>query len=622
VLSLDRLSADELAELARRSPEGRRLPPEHVEQLIERSDGVPLYLEELLRNAVLANARTRTESTIPSALRDLLLARFAAPGVDLQLAQVLATIGHEASFPLVAAVAGLHATQLDLQLAALVDAGIVTVVPGEPVAYRFRHQLLAELAYDTQLQGARRAGHGAVADALLQGPADIPPVAPTVLAHHLEEAGRPAEAVRFLTAAAEAAHGLGANAEVTDLLTRAMGLLEAVEGDERARLEFEVRLVRATNAASIMGFAAPQAVEDFTACQELVASQVGSEGYLDDEDAVGGHERMWSATALWANLLLQGNLDAADKVNRDLVAQLRPGGSLRPYFETGPSYIDFFSGDYQAALSGLEAAERLLPDAPLPVRLTVPSDPRITNKAHLAYVLGVRCRFDEAREVSSRGLAVAEHVDFPVGPFSLCYLLSMRASLEVMAEDLEAVSEWTDQLLVLADRHGFTFWTIVAGFYDAYRDLRAGVAGADQRSSAALMMLQGVGVHVWLPYFHASLAAAHLRAGEVGPATDHIRTGRSIAEATGAHYWSPELTRLEGAAELARGETDAGLALVRGAVDRSVAQGAVLHELWARTTLVEATGDVGDRAAMAALVDQVASGTPRPWLDAAHAALA
>jgi hypothetical protein len=351
-----------------------------------------------------------------------------------------------------------------------------------------------------------------------------------------------------------------------------------------------------------------------------VASQVGSGGYLDDADAVGGQEYMWSATALWANLLLQARISDADAVNRNLTAQLDPGGDLRRYFETGPAYISFFEGDYGAALEGLESAERLMPDAPMPVRLTTPSDPRATNRAHLAYVLGVRCRFPESRALLAAGQAFAETLPFPMGPFSVCYVRSMRASIEVMAGDLVAAGEHIDALLALADRHGFTFWTVVGGFYDAFRALRRGEDGADQRCAMALMLLQGVGVHVWLPYFHCSVGAALLVAGEPGGVAAQVAAGRAIADAHGAHYWSPELARVEGAALLALGDP-AGEAKVREAVDRAVAQGATLHELWARTTLVEHTGDEVDRAGLAALVDRVADGAPPADVAAARAAL-
>ena len=621
VLSLERLSADHLGDLARRSPEGRRLDDDHLEQLIERSDGIPLYLEELLRNAALANGGVRADSAIPAGLRDLLLARFAAPGVDLGLAQVLATIGPEASLPLVATVSGVESSLLDLHLSALVDAGIVEVVPGDPPAYRFRHHLLAELAYETQLQTARRRSHGVVADAFLAGPSDIPMAAPTVLAHHLEEAGRPAEAIRFLASAAEAAHALGANTEVGELLARAMGLLEVVGADERPMLEFDVRLIRATNASTILGFAAPQAIEDFAVCRELVAGQVGAGGYLDDEGVAYGQEVLWAATGLWATFLLQGRIQDADEVNRNLVAQLNPAGGLHDYFQIGRCYVDFFEGDYRAATAGLEASTVLAPGALMPERLTVPSDPRATAMAHLSFCLGVQCRFDEARVRCDEAVAYARTIAFPVGPFSLCYVLSMRCSLEVMAGDIDASRVYAAELAEVADRHGYTFWTLLAGYYDAYLDLCKGAEGAMERCEMSLLLLQSVGVHIWAPYFRAAVTAAHLRAGATAAAFASLTAATEVAEQTGAHYWSAEIARQDGEVRLASGD-DSGIDRLRDAVALAQAQGATLHELTARTSLARATGDAKDLGELATLLEGAAAGAPEPVAAAARAALA
>jgi hypothetical protein len=617
VIALDRLSPDELSELARRSPEGRQLEPEHLEQLIQRSDGIPLYLEELLRNADLAQAGARTESHIPAALRDLLLARFAAPGVDLRTAQLLATIGYEAPLPLVAAAASLDPALLDQQLGALVDASILEVVPGDPVSYRFRHHLLAELAYDTQLQAARRQCHGAVAEAIQSGRGDIPAVAPAVLAHHLEEAGRTAEAIRGLARAAEDAHALGANAEVAELLARAMALLDAVEPGERPMLEFEVRLIRGTNIASILGFAAPAAVEDFQACRDLVAAQVGTGVWLDE--AEHGQEVLWAASALWANFLLQGRIDDAHTVNRTIVAQLRPDGVLYPYFDAGICYVQFFQGDYLSALPGLEVS-CTQSDEGLIGKLTVPSDPRATAWAHRAFTLALLGRLPEARATSDHGLAFARSLTFPLGPFSTCYLLSMRVSLEALASDQAAARAAVRELTELADRHGYTFWTIIAGYYEAYLDLREGIEGAHDRCQMSLMLMQTLGVQVWAPYFDSAVAAELLVQGHLDEARAHVANGAAVADATGAHYWSAEVARMEGVLLLESGDP-AGVQRLRDAAALAGEQGAVLLELRARTALANATGDGADRAALAALVDRVRSGAPPHDIAVAEVAL-
>jgi hypothetical protein len=256
----------------------------------------------------------------------------------------------------------------------------------------------------------------------------------------------------------------------------------------------------------------------------------------------------------------------------------------------------------------------------MPARLTVPSDPRLTNRAHLAFVLAVQCRCDDARASSDAGIEAAARVEFPVGPFTLCYLLAMRVFLELVAGDVDAASEWTDELLAVADRHGFTFWAVLGGFYDSLRALRAGDPGAGELCAMSLTLMQSVGVEVWLPYFHASVAELHVASGNLQAAAEHVALGAGIASSTGAHYRTPELTRLDGAIRLAQGDAD-GEATVRAAVDDAVARRATVHELWARTTLVAHTGDAGDRDALAALLATLGPGAPPADVAAAEALL-
>jgi hypothetical protein len=155
-VAVDRLAPEDVGDLARRLPEGRRLSEADLERAIDRSDGIPLFLEELVRSSGVASGGGTATAAIPPALRDLLLARFAAPGVDLRVAQRLATIGTEASLPLIATSTADLGLDLDEQLGALVDGGIVQLLPGDPRTYRFHHHLLADLAYDTQLSAEAR----------------------------------------------------------------------------------------------------------------------------------------------------------------------------------------------------------------------------------------------------------------------------------------------------------------------------------------------------------------------------------------------------------------------------------------------------------------------------------
>ena len=601
-IGLERLSLDELRELARRLPEGRALTPGHLDQVVERSDGVPLFLEELLRSSAVAAGEGDRPSSIPPALRDLLLARFAVPGADLRLAQAIATIGIEARRAVISAASGLRAADLDHQLAALVGAGVL-LQGVDPDLFRFRHHLLADIAYDTQLLAARQQTHDRVAEVLLlDGTEDA-----AVVAHHLEMAGRHVEAVHALGSAADAAQSLGAFDEAGELLERSMALLERIPADERAEAELGIRLRRGMIVASRLGYAAPQAADDFRTASSLLAS-VKRDGYLDEVGGWGdgsgsAGEQAWSNTGLWATFMLQGQLDEADEVSAAMMRQLRPDGLMFEYLDASRGFVAAFRGDYQGAERDLVRSFAVLQRMTLPPSLPLPSDPAPIALAHLSLVESVRGRFDEAWAHSDQALALAAEMPFPRGPFSLCYVAGMRAALELQIGDPATALRFAATQASVAERHGYAFWSMVSAFLSAAIDVRDQVAGSDERATSLLAMLRAMGVLVWLPAWHQELGAVLLEQGDVEAARRHLDEAMEVADATGAHFATAEISRLQGEARLHDGDELDGLRLLREAVRIGVEQGATLYEVRARTSLCARTGDPADHEALLSVLE-------------------
>lgn len=625
LVPIERLSQAELNSLAQRLPEGRRLGRAELDQAIERSDGIPFFLEELLRGSVLAQVAPggRTGSNIPAALRDLLLARFAAPGVDLRVAQQVATIGGEATAPVLAACLSCALADVGPLLQPMVDAGILLHVEGEPPSYRFRHHLLGDLAYDTQLRPARERAHSAVADALRSGASVGVAASPAVVARHLERAGRPADAVEALLEAADEAFELGANEEANGLLGRGLDLLGSVPVDQRTDLEFEVRLLRGTIVSSTLGFSAAQAVLDFEACQALVEG-VGSEGYLDDLDekeARREYDLVSSSTGLWANMLLQGRIDDAERINQMIVARFRPDGPGAAFVDSaGRSLIQFFRGEYADSLPVLERFLSFSRDFDLPGRSPMPNDGRTSTLSHLSFVLSVQGRLEEARRRSDEGLAMAESFSFPIGPFTACYVLGMRAAVELAHGYTDEANRAAALQAELADRHGFTFWSVVSGLYKATVDFAAGDEEAAERATTIVAMLRAMGMLVWVPSFLGAISAVHLRRGDAALAEPLLRDAAEVAQQTGAHYWSAEITRQRGEVALAAGDPN-GVGLLREAIALAEQQGAAVHELWARTSLCIHATEIGDREGLERLLAAIPLPADAPDRIAAEAVL-
>jgi hypothetical protein len=430
--------------------------------------------------------------------------------------------------------------------------------------------------------------------------------------------------VEALLEAADDAFELGANEEATGLLDHGLELLAAVPPDQRTDLEFELRLLRGTITSSTLGFSAPQAVVDFEACQALVEG-VGSEGYLDDLDekeARREYDLVSSSTGLWANMLLQGRIDDAERINQTIVARFRPGGESAAFVDSaGRSLTLFFRGEYGNALPVLERFLSLSGAFELPGRSPMPNDGRTGGLSHLSFVLSVQGKLEEARRRSDEGLDMAESFPFPIGPFTSCYVLGMRAAVELAHGYTEEANRAASIQAELAERHGFTFWSVVSGLYQATADFAAGDEAAAERATMIVSMLRAMGMLVWVPSFLGAISAVHLRNGDADRAAPLLSDAAEVAQQTGAHYWSAEITRQRGEVALATGDP-AGTDLLREAVDLAVSQGAALHELWARTSLCRHLLDPSDREGLERLLATIPLPHDAPDRLAAQAVLA
>jgi class 3 adenylate cyclase len=603
LVDLARLSTDELRELARRLPDGRRLDPEQLDEVALRSDGIPLFLEELLRTRGLASREPHSDGTIPAALRDLLLARFAVPGADLRVAQVIATIGPGASRAVIERCVDVPSAELDGQLAALVEAHVLITDPDDQDLYRFRHHLLADLAYDTQLHEVRRRVHGRVADVLLDDAASDQ----AVIAHHLERADRFVEAVTALTQAAEDAQALGALDEAGELLDRAIELLDHVPTEGRADIEFTPRLLRGMNITARLGHGADAAVRDFAAAAALVPS-LGTSSYLDDDAADDGSgsgwEQLWSVYGLWASFLIQGKLDECDDLTSDTLTRVRPDGRLHAAFAPSQGFVSFFRGDVTGARRDLATYVRAIEPLELPASLPIPNHPLPIALCHQSYAEALAGELDAARRTSDRALAVAEAMPFPRGPFSLAYALAIRAAIEFLSSDIPTALHYSAQQADVAKRHGYTMWILIAELQTAMVEDAVGVEGAADRAMQIMADLRSMGAVVWSPMWHASLGQVKLLRADLEAAVAQVDAAERHAETTGAHFWSAEIRRLRGLIALAEDPSSPlGLELCREAAQLAERQGARAFELRARQVLCERSDDPDDLKALAQLLE-------------------
>ena len=281
-LSLSRLTRRHGSDIALRVTGGRVLPAEVLEQIVSRTDGVPLFIEELTKAVVesglLQDAGGRLELTgplppraIPTTLYDSLMARLDRFAPVKEVAQIGAVFGREFSYQLLAAVIDIPAAQLDQALGQLVASELVFQRGTPPEAmYSFKHALVQDTAYQSLLRSKRHQLHAKIARMMEERFPEIAEARPELLAHHFTEAGLASQAIVYRQRAGERDLERSAYAEAISQLKQGLELLEALpDRPDRVRQELSLRLALGSALTATRGYADPEVGDAYLQAREL-----------------------------------------------------------------------------------------------------------------------------------------------------------------------------------------------------------------------------------------------------------------------------------------------------------------------------------------------------------------
>lgn len=287
MVALARLARRDGAALVRQlAGDSAALPADIVEEIIERTDGVPLFLEEVTKVVIEAAAGSksaarstvgavpRARAAVPATLRASLTARLDRLGpAAREVAQAGAAIGREFSYQLLAVVAPHGEAETRAALDRLVAAGLVFQRGIPPMAeYQFKHALVQDTAYSTLLRGPRQVLHARIAFALQERSPEIVERSPEISAHHLTEAGELDSAATFWLEAGRRASRQSANIEAAAHLARGIaGLSGLAETPERMRQELTLQLALGPVLLSTHGFGSPEARQPYGRAADLAA---------------------------------------------------------------------------------------------------------------------------------------------------------------------------------------------------------------------------------------------------------------------------------------------------------------------------------------------------------------
>jgi class 3 adenylate cyclase/predicted ATPase len=542
-LPIERLSRTEAAQLAAAAADGGVLPPELLEQILDRADGIPLFVEELVRAVLevgLASPEPRDHlpagpaPAVPATLRDGLMARLDRLGRARQVAEVGAALGQRFSLELLAAVLPWPAAELEEALAALLAAGLLRKAAADArPSYVFKHALVREVAYETLLRERRRELHARVADVLEH---QFPGTPPELLAQHHARSGATWQAVRCWLDAGEQSLRQSAPAEAIAQLSAGLELLrELPEDTERHRWEARLHLALGQALSLAKGRAAPEVGHAFGRAWELGrhgeptadlgAALLGLYGFYFHRAEL--NEARAAAEELLHLAEWQG--DAAGRA-----AALGIGGA-----------IAFFLGRLPAARSSLEAA---LADGTLAQHRSFTAyglDPRQLALGYLSWTVLVLGHPEEARRRSNQAVAEAEAL--PQQPAPLAASLFAACVVHQLRREPEAVRARAERLAVLAGEQGFPLWRAGAAVLQGWSAVDEGDPdGALRQMRRGLAAWRTTGAEHLVPYFQALLAEACGRAGRPAEGLRLLEDGLARAERTGERWCEAELLRLRG----------------------------------------------------------------------------
>ena len=530
------------------------------QDIIERSDGVPLFVEEVTK-AVLETENQTAPTNAPSAsfevpatLQASLMARLDRLGAAKEVAQIAAAIGREFSYALLAAVVPRSEAELQLALDRLVAAGLLFRQGAPPQAtYLFKHALVQDAAYGTLLREPKRALHARIAEVLESQFCDIADNHPELLAHHYTEAGLIEEAAGLWGEAGQRSLGRSALIEASAQLSRALDQIATLPSTttlRRQQIELQVALINPL--MHVKGYGAPETKAAAERAQFLIEEAKSRGESLEDP------QLLFSVLHGFAMVnLVTFNGKALRELAEQFLALAEAQSSTVPLMvgHRVMGHSRLFTGEVAESRTHYDRSLALYDRAELPlmtgfggVELRVSA---LCFRSQGLWMLGYpKAALADAVQAMSHSRAIGHAVTLIN---TLC--LSGRTNIYCGHYGI-ARAELTEGIALSSEKNAL-FWraqaTASLGVLSA---LMGKAAEAVSMIGDGLMMWRSTGATASVPFFQSYLAKAHSMLGQFGEAQHHIDQAMAAIEATGERVWTAEVHRLAGEIALKSPERD------------------------------------------------------------------
>jgi predicted ATPase/class 3 adenylate cyclase len=602
-LTINRLADREVSAMIDRLV-GKRLLPTNIQQdIVERSDGIPLFVEEMTKAVLEAEGDGEARRTVakvpspalavPASLHASLMARLDRLGPAKEVAQIGATIGREFSHALLAAVVRKPVAEFESALDRLIAAGLLFRQGTPPHAtYLFKHALVQDAAYGTLLREPRRELHASIAEKLESEFPEVAESQPEILARHCTEAGLIGKAAGLWGKAGQRSLERSALVEAATHLSRAVAQMATLPGTPTLRRE-QIRLQIALANALIhtKGYSAPETKASFDQARSLIERSETLREPLDDPLALfsvlyGAFVANWVAfDADVCGGLAEEFLGLAKKQGATIPLMLGHrvvGGAL------------LFSGSAAEARGHFDEAIALYDPAQHGALATrFGQDTGVTVLIWRGLALWVLGHPEAGLADAERALRLARATGQAA---TVMFALANTSLTYISAGNYAAVNAHIGEILALANEKGASLWKAYGmALQGCVLALTSRSQDAVSKLTAGIAAWRTTGATIFVPFYLAHLAIAHAESRNVEEAWRCIREAMTLVQSTKEKLWESEVNRAAGKLVLLSPEP--GVADAQAYFERALsvarAQRAKLFELRAATSLARLWRDQG-----------------------------
>ena len=605
-LTLNRLPRRQGAEIIAYVTGGKALPKEISDQIVDRTDGVPLFIEELTKSVVESGIVTEAGDhyalagpmlpmSIPTSLHASLLARLEGLAPTREVAQIGAALGRSFSYGLISAVAEMPKQKLDGALEQLSKAELIFRRGVPPDAeYTFKHALVQDAAYSTLLRNRRQQLHARIATALESRFPEIAGAEPAVLAQHCTEAGLTDKAVSYLLKAGQQGVARSAMKEAVSQLRKGLDLLANLPNDTRRHqreLDLQITLGQALTATQ--HYAAPEVGQTYARARQLCEQLNWPPQFVI---ALNGQ--------LSYQLCVPEDLNRALELANELLTlgEARNDKAIQRAGHNARGNVHTWLGNFVAGREDFEQGLKIHVPANRAPSVSPVMDPRVAALTNLSSALSYLGYADQARATDLEALVGANNFGHAFQRASTLVLFFCNWTLQPVEDTLRRA----ETVLGIATEHGFPMFEVLA---KVVRGWCVASLGKPDEGIAQLQhcvtLWRSFGAEVGVPLFLTFLADAYGKAGRPEEGLKQIAEAARSIEVRNERVYESEMHRIQGELFRTMQEVSAAEASFRQGIAVARRQSAKLFELRAAMSMARLWRDQGKQEEVRELLTPV-----------------